>query len=335
MMAGIFRWAVAWLSLAAPLSAHQFDPVLLNIRQLDGERYQVVGRTPAGAMRVDPVFPGHCDAVVPWTAQAAGANREYRAVLHCPGIGLPGQPFAFPTGTEKEVMLSLSFADGRVLRTVLRPEGNGFVLPARSESGFAPVFRAYAALGFFHILIGWDHLLFILALVMLVRGFRNLALTVTAFTVGHSLTLSLAALGWLTLPSAPVEASIAASIVLLAAEGIRAGRPGNSSGLSGSRPWILALVFGLAHGLGFAGALEERGLPAGDIPAALFAFNGGVEAGQLLCVALILSAQAGWRALPDMLQAPVWSRAMGYAIGATGAFWFCQRVMSIFPTSQP
>ena len=335
MTAWVRGGAIALLSMAAPLSAHQFDPVLLNIRQLEGDRYQVVGRTPAVALREDPVFPDHCTALVPLSVHAAGANREYRMVLHCPGIGLAGQPFAFPTGPEKEVMLSLAFADGLVLRTVLRPEGKAFVLPDRSESGFAAVFRAYAALGFFHILKGWDHLLFILALVMLVQGFRNLALTITAFTVGHSLTLSLAALGLLTLPSAPVEACIAASIVLLAAEGIRAERSRISAGMAGSRAWVLALVFGLAHGLGFAGALEERGLPAGDVPAALFAFNGGVEAGQLLCVALVFSAQAGWRALPHRSYVTGLSRAMGYAIGSTGAFWFCQRVLSIFPTSQP
>jgi hydrogenase/urease accessory protein HupE len=335
MRAGVGRWLIALFFLAIPASAHQFDPVLLNIRELDGDRFQVVGRTPANALREDPVFPGHCVAVVPLSVHAAGSNRVYRTVLHCPGIGLAGQPFAFPTGTEKEVMLSLTFADGHVLRTVLRPERSGFILPARTETGFADVFRAYSGLGFFHILEGWDHLLFILALVMLVQGFRNLALTVSAFTVGHSLTLSLAALGWLRLPSPPVEACIAASIVLLAAEGIRPGPDRFAAGRAGARKWILALVFGLAHGLGFAGALEERGLPVGDIPAALFAFNGGVEAGQLLCVAVTLSAQAVWRLLPDSLHAPVWSRAMAYAIGSTGAFWFCQRVASIFPTSQP
>lgn len=330
-----FRWAIALLPLASPVWAHQFDPVLLNIRELHGDRFQVAGRTPAGAMREDPVFPAHCSPIVPLSVLAAGPNRVYRTVLHCPGPGLAGQRFAFPAGPEKEVMLSLAFADGRVLRTVLRPDGDGFVLPARSESGFASVFRAYAALGFSHILEGWDHLLFILALVMLIRGFRNLALTVTAFTVGHSLTLSLAALGLLTLPSAPVEACIAASIVLLAAEGVRAGPSIPASGMSGGRAWSLAMVFGLAHGLGFAGALEERGLPAGDVPAALFAFNGGVEAGQLLCVAIILSARAAWRALPVPAHAPAARRALGYAIGSTGAFWFCQKVLSIFPTSQP
>jgi hydrogenase/urease accessory protein HupE len=172
-------------------------------------------------------------------------------------------------------------------------------------------------LGIRHILGGPDHLLFVLGLVLLVRGRRALAATVTAFTAGHSVTLSLAMLGVVHVPPAPVEALIAASIFVVAVELRR-------DGATGRRPWWMAGTFGLLHGLGFAGALAQVGLPDTDIPLALAAFNVGIEIGQLLFVAAVLSIGlllrgrlARWRAVP------------AYGIGTLAAFWVFERVAAL------
>jgi hydrogenase/urease accessory protein HupE len=155
---------------------------------------------------------------------------------------------------------------------------------------------AYLVLGVRHILGGVDHLLFVLALVILVRDWRRVAITVTAFTVAHSITLVAATLDWISVPGQPVEAAIALSIVLIAVEIVNARR-GRVS-LTVRWPWLVAFCFGLFHGLGFAGALAEVGLPHHAIPIALLFFNLGVEIGQLAIVlALVpfLQSQRGRR----------------------------------------
>jgi hydrogenase/urease accessory protein HupE len=182
-------------------------------------------------------------------------------------------------------------------------------------------------LGIEHILAGLDHLLFVLALLLLVQGTRRLIATITAFTVAHSLTLFAATLGWLNVPGPPVEAVIALSIVFLAGEIVHArqGRPG----LTQRRPWIVAFSFGLLHGLGFAGALAEVGLPPLSIPTALLFFNVGVEIGQLIFIAVVLGAIAVARRIARRLKfnAPSWWwRVPPYAIGSIASFWLVQRV---------
>jgi hydrogenase/urease accessory protein HupE len=185
------------------------------------------------------------------------------------------------------------------------------------------VAAAYLTLGVEHILTGIDHLLFVLALLLLTRGTWRLVKTVTAFTVAHSITLGLATLGIVHVPSKPVEAIIALSIVFVAAEIVQARR--GHQGLAARVPWIVAFTFGLLHGFGFAGALSETGLPAGHIPVALLFFNLGVEAGQLLFVAAMLAVMACARHIQM-----VWPRWAGlvppYAIGGLASFWVIQRV---------
>jgi hypothetical protein len=178
-----------------------------------------------------------------------------------------------------------------------------------------------------HILSGVDHLLFVLALLMVVVGWRRLVGTVTAFTVAHSITLALAALGIVQVPGAPVEAIIALSIVFVAAEIIRA-RQGNP-GLTARLPWIVAFTFGLLHGFGFAGALSEIGLPQASIPLALFTFNVGVEIGQLFFIIAVLGLYAIGKRLQPM--PPDWAwRAPSYAIGGIAAFWVFERVAAFW-----
>ena len=183
----------------------------------------------------------------------------------------------------------------------------------------------YFLLGVEHILLGIDHLLFVLALLLLVPGLRMLFWTITSFTLAHSVTLAAATLGFVNFPSRPVEAIIALSILFVASEIIRwrQGHPG----ISRRWPWLVAFVFGLLHGFGFAGALSEIGLPEHAIPLALLFFNLGVEAGQLLFIAGVLLI---WLFL-KRLNWPEWSwRMPAYAIGTVAAFWTIERVLSFW-----
>ena len=195
------------------------------------------------------------------------------------------------------------------------------VIPIRQ--GAAAVSGVYLTLGVEHILTGIDHLLFVLALLIITRGGWKLAKTVTAFTVAHSLTLTAATLGFVHVPQRPVEAVIALSIVFVAAE-ILHGRQ-RREGFTARAPWIVALTFGLLHGLGFAGALSEIGLPQGHIPLALLFFSMGVEAGHFLFVGVVLSLIA--LAPRVKLPAPQWAPLVSaYAIGSVAMFWVIQRV---------
>ena len=178
-------------------------------------------------------------------------------------------------------------------------------------------------MGVKHILLGIDHLLFVLGLVLIVRSTPRLVKTITAFTLSHSITLALATLGFVHVPQAPVEAVIALSILFLASELARRNR--GESGLTARRPWLVAFSFGLLHGFGFAGALSEVGLPETDIPLALLLFNLGVEAGQLLFVAAVLALLWCGRRLAT--SAPRWLQdAPAYAVGSLAAFWLIERV---------
>jgi hydrogenase/urease accessory protein HupE len=193
------------------------------------------------------------------------------------------------------------------------------------------VAATYLQLGVEHILGGIDHLLFILALLILVKGVGRLVATVTAFTFAHSLTLAAATLGFVYVPGPPVEAAIALSIVFVAAEIIHS-RQGKMA-LTERFPWIVAFTFGLLHGFGFASALNEVGLPQSTIPVALLFFNVGVEVGQLIFIASVFALMALGRYLAQRLSVsqPTWSwRIPPYAIGTIAALWVIQRTVSFF-----
>jgi hydrogenase/urease accessory protein HupE len=195
-------------------------------------------------------------------------------------------------------------------------------LTVEREPTVVDVAKTYVALGIEHILLGWDHLAFVLALVLLVGQGRRLLLSITAFTAAHSVTLAAATLGWLFVPTAPVEATIALSVMLVAAEVAR-GQSGERS-LTARKPWLVAFAFGLLHGLGFAGALANVGLPASAIPTSLLFFNVGVELGQLAFVALCLGALAAVRRFVRLGAAHV--RWVAYALGAVASFWTIEPV---------
>ena len=185
--------------------------------------------------------------------------------------------------------------------------------------------RTYTVLGIEHILTGVDHLLFVLALLILTRGGWKLVKTVTAFTVSHSLTLTAATLGWVHFPPPPVEATIALSIMFVAAEILRVRR--GEQTVTARMPWLVAFVFGLMHGLGFAGGLSEAGLPGSHIPVALLFFSIGVEVGHFLFIGAVLAAIGLARRGP--IELPNWARLVPpYAIGGIAAFWFIERTLS-------
>jgi hydrogenase/urease accessory protein HupE len=224
--------------------------------------------------------------------------------------------------TMVDVLVRIELRDGRTVSRLLRPDEPSFVFYAKNAG---PAAGEYFRLGVEHILLGIDHLLFVLALVLIVRGIGVLVKTITAFTVAHSITLGLATLGVVHVPSAPVEAIIALSIVFIASEILRARRA--QSGLTERAPWLVAGTFGLLHGFGFAGALAEVGLPAKEIPFALLAFNVGVEAGQLAFVAVTLGVTWLLRRMP----LPKWSPILPpYAIGSVAMYWFIERTVTIW-----
>jgi hydrogenase/urease accessory protein HupE len=325
---------VAWLSLLAAIllplesaDAHEVRPGFLELREIAANDFLMTWKVPAlGAFRLamTPVLPDTCRVIgEPTSLQVAGAFIEHRRV-RC-DRSLAGQTIAIDhlDATLTDVLVRIESADGSVRSARLTPSSSGFTVPERP--GALMVLRAYVGLGIEHILLGIDHLLFVLCLLLLVRGIRNLLATVTAFTLAHSITLALATLGVVRVATAPVEATIALSIVFLASELVR-GDAGRGA-MTRSYPWLVAFSFGLLHGLGFASALAEVGLPHGEVPVALFAFNLGVELGQLAFVAVVLSLARLIRAMP--LRLPAWApAAAGYVIGSVAAFWIFARLAS-------
>jgi hydrogenase/urease accessory protein HupE len=239
--------------------------------------------------------------------------------------GLSGKRIDFVglQATITDVLVRVQMLDGTYSTTLISPSRPW--IDVATSRGWLGVAGAYLKHGIEHILFGYDHLLFVLALILIVRSYRVLLLTVTAFTVAHSITLSLATLGVVRVPGPPVEAAIALSILLLACEIIRSKQ--GRVGLTANWPWLVAFSFGLLHGFGFASALAEIGLPQKDIPLALFAFNVGVEIGQLIFIAIVLGALACARRIkfPPVFERYA-STGATYAIGIVAAFWFIERL---------
>jgi len=313
--------------LASDTSAHPLAPSLLELRETDAGTFAVRWKTsayrPTGS-RIEPRLPEWCRSGSEEQVLDADTYRERRWVVVCGARGLVGAQIGVSdlAASRTVALVRVALADGRLVRALLDGEQPTLVVPER-ESRLA-VAASYLELGVEHLLTGLDHLLFVLCLCLLVRG-RALLWTITAFTAGHSITLTLATLGWVRFPQSVAESAIAFSIVLLAAEILRddpARAAAHDSWLR--RPWTMALAFGLLHGLGFAGALSEVGLPQSEIPVALLAFNVGIELGQLAFVAALLVLAWLLRPLLDDLPARA-VRLPAYAIGSLAAYWFFER----------
>jgi hydrogenase/urease accessory protein HupE len=315
-------WAAAFADRA---SAHEVRPSYLDIREEAPGEFSILFKTPmqgAARLSLSPSFSGNNEEISPIVARPTGDAMVHswrmRAIDPLAGqtVGIDGL-----ARTMTDALVRVEFADGETWVERLTPGASDATIPAR-QSGWG-VARTYLDLGVEHILFGFDHLLFVLALIILTQGAWRLVKTITAFTLAHSITLALATLGFVHVPSPPVEAVIALSIAFVAVEIVRARR--GQRNLAARAPWLVAFAFGLLHGLGFAGALSEVGLPAGHIPVALLFFNVGVELGQLLFVGAVLAAVEVVRL--SRLRLPAWLEMVPpYAIGSIAMFWVVERI---------
>lgn len=311
-----------WVSTSA---AHEVRPSYLELTEVRDGEFNVLFKTPMrGDLRLAlaPAFSGETEPLVPIMTRATGdasvQTWRIKAVEPLRGqkVGIVGLE-----NTMTDALVRVAFLDGSAWVRRLTPQEPSAAIPAR-QSGWS-VAGLYLKLGIEHILLGIDHLLFVLALLIVARETWLLIKTVTAFTIAHSITLALATLGYVHVPSAPVEAVIALSIVFVAREIIRVQQ--GEAGLTARLPWLVAFTFGLLHGLGFAGALSEVGLPEGNIPLALLFFNIGVEIGQLLFIGAVLAVIALVRRIRIVW--PRWADvAPAYAIGSVATFWVIERV---------
>jgi hydrogenase/urease accessory protein HupE len=314
----------AFLQSAA---AHESRPAYMQVTEVAPKRYEIVWRTPVlSGMRLPVVLrlpAGARNVTEPTLRELSDSLIERRLIELDEGLTGARIEIVGLQATITDALVRVQLLDGTYSTTLVRPS-KPWIEIATSRSSLH-VASAYLMHGVEHILLGYDHLLFVLALILIVRRGRTLLITVTAFTIAHSITLSLATLGLVNVPGPPVEATIALSILLLACEIIRSDR--GQPSLTAQWPWLVAFSFGLLHGFGFAGALTEIGLPQGDIPLALFAFNVGVEAGQLIFIAAILGALrlAKWIKFPVLVQRHA-RLATTYAIGIMAAFWFIERL---------
>jgi hydrogenase/urease accessory protein HupE len=320
------------LGAATAARADEFKPAYLQLTQLGPETYEVLWKIPAidesTTLKVRPEFPDGSRELVPVRSTFARGVTVQRWRMRVPD-GLDGKAVGFTnlSATRIDVLARLVRLDGTVQLERILPSRPRFV--GRPSLGRLEVVRTYTVLGIEHILGGFDHLLYVLGMLILVNGWRRIVATMSAFTATHSLTLTAAALGWVHVAQPPVEACIALSILFVAREIVQAhrGRPGMTT----RWPWAVSFTFGLMHGFGFAAALAEVGLPQSSIPIALLFFNVGVEIGQLLFVgAVVALIGAGWRVAQSLrLPQPLWLwRLPSYAIGGLASFWLVQRVLS-------
>ena len=323
-------WVLLFMGQAA--MAHESRPAYLEINETAAGRYSVLWRTPVlSGMRLPIALrfaEGVRTLIEPVESELNDSLIERRIIDTGPA-GLIGQRIEFVglQASITDVLVRVSRLDGSLTTTLVHP-AQPWIEIAATPGAFS-VAGTFLAHGIQHILGGFDHLLFVFGLLLLVRNGWMLVKTITAFTLAHSITLALAVLGAVRLPGPPVEATIALSILLLAVEIARKNRGEISFTLQW--PWVVAFCFGLLHGFGFAGALAQIGLPQRDLPLALFTFNVGVEIGQLMFVAAVLSLRALLlrfrRARPTLLYArPVAS----YGLGTLAAFWFFESVSSFW-----
>ena len=323
-MRGVIRLCALLLLLATPSRAHDALPIALSLDQTGEREYSLRARFP-------PTFPPGMTPQPDIAAPCKPVRRQATTlVIRCPDAAPPAAlmlAYPGPSGNAP-ILLRLSYADGQ-RQTIVAPAGTTRLeLPARQSRG--GVFTGYFRAGLDHIFGGADHLLFLVCLMLIAQRPGRIAWTVTGFTLGHALTITLASLGLVMVDSGLAEILIALSIVFAAAEIAR----GRKDSLTWRRPALVAALFGLVHGLGFAGALREIGLPQGEVPLALLAFNLGIELGQLIFVLalLLLAGAARWTALRFWLSSAARMPAPGLAawpIGLVASLWFFTRLNSL------
>ena len=339
-------------ALTSGLAAHEVRPAYLELTEVSAGRFEVLWKQPVladagpGLVRrlpLAPAFPAHCREAGRALPELTASALLERWTIDCGAEGLGDAPIEIAglPRTLTDVLLRVRFVGGESVDHLLRPEAPRVAVSPEAGGGMAV--PAYLRLGVEHLLFGFDHILFVVGLMFLVRRPLQLVQVVTAFTAAHSITLALSTLGVVTLSQRPVEAVIALSILYLAVELARgAGRAVGADGASGAggpgdersslarSPWAIAFGFGLLHGFGFAGALADIGLPEQARAMALLLFNVGVEIGQLMIVGVLLALLYGLRLrrvpLPAVaVQAPI------VVMGTVSAYWFVERVLSMVP----
>jgi hypothetical protein len=314
---------------ASRAAAHPLAPALLELRELGGGRVGVTWKTSrysAPGVAMAPILPAACRAESAPTATVEADSVTQTWTVLCDPGGLVGARVGVSGLSEARVdaLIRVTMADGRLIRAIVRAASPLLTIPVRPQP--LDVVRAYVVIGIEHILTGVDHLLFVAGLVLLVGAGMPLLRVLTAFIVGHSITLSLAGLDLLRVPSRPTELLIAVSVFWLAVELAR--EPAERPAWLRNRAWVMALALGLLHGFGFASALREVGLPQGEAALALCSFNVGIELGQLAFVALLLIATAALRAV--RVTWPRWAQLIPlYTMGSLAAFWCLERAAAL------
>ncbi len=321
----ILFWLLQTLLISASF-ADEMRPGYLELKESSPKLFSVLWKVPAKGdkkLALNVKLPLDCQDKSQANTQFINGAYIQRWVVQCK-TGLVDQSIAISglTTTNTDVLVRLEFTNGSSQSILLTPSKNSFQVPKQASS--SQVIGTYTWLGITHILMGVDHLLFVFALLLIVTGKRRLLWTITAFTIAHSITLVSATLGLVYVPQQPVEAVIALSILFLAVEIVHGqqGRPG----FAARWPWLVAFVFGLLHGFGFAGALAEVGLPEQAIPLALIFFNVGVELGQLFFIAIALLL--GW--MLHSFKQPILmvglKTSIIYSIGGLSSFWLFERI---------
>ncbi len=321
----LFALSVLFVASTAT-QAHEIRPGLLQVSETEAHSYSVVWKQPLLGDRrlpLEPELRPNCTKVDPRLEATASALIErWTTVCSEP---LQRVEIGGLNRTLTDVMFEFTELNGDQERALLRPESASYDLGS-SSAGSAWL---YLKLGIEHLLAGYDHVLFVVGLLLLISSTRSLLITITSFTLAHSVTLALSVLGWVSLSQAAVEACIALSIVLLAREALT-----KQDSLLKRSPWLAAFAFGLLHGFGFAGALRDIGLPDENLWVALLSFNVGIELGQLILVGIwvVLGALAQ-RLLPVTTLTPRLHALTAYAIGGMAIYWTLQRVTPMFAST--
>jgi len=326
MMSRLFRWLLI-LSLAmGSVAAHEMQPAYLELRETADGSVAVTWKLPlfkGKPLPIEPAFPDDWKNLTQPSPTPLGNAIlfQWKAMPGASSIDGARISLDGPRSRLTDVLLRAHLLDGRSCTLVLRPETPAAQILFGTEP--KTLLWDYIVIGTEHILLGFDHLLFVLCLVLIVRDRWTLFKTITAFTLAHSVTLGIATLGWMEVPGPPVEAVIALSILFLARELMV--RTEDAPGLTERYPWLVALTFGLLHGFGFAGALADVGLPENQIPLALLNFNIGVELGQLAFVAVVIAvtrlASKVSPNLPHLALKPIIC-----LVGIIASFWCIERI---------
>ncbi|MCF6222762.1 MAG: HupE/UreJ family protein [Flavobacteriaceae bacterium] len=321
-------YSIVLFAIGLSANAHEVRPAYLQIEQTRENSFHVVWKIPATGMTVPKIY---LELPENWKMTSNNAslisnalrqewNYELNDNIHGGEITFDGLQ-----NTIMDVLVTIKLLNGVKFSGLVKPKNPIYVIP--DTPSVWNISKTYLKLGIEHILFGFDHLLFVLALVLITFGGWRILKTITAFTIAHSITLSLAALGFVYMPSASIEAVIALSIVFLAVELVHFIK--GHVGLTAKYPWVVAFIFGLLHGFGFAGALTELGLPQTDIPFALAFFNIGVELGQLVFVMVILVII--FLVNKIKIKPKNWVKLVpAYSIGIIATMWCFERVLSFW-----